>query len=410
MVEPLYGIVHFTRRQAGSDHHQSTDMDHDNSDEIEQMRLETSKLVDDLLAHEPAFHRTNQVPDEVDAAFRRLGYYGMRIPEEFGGTALGMRATVGVVRELGRLPPQFWPFLRVALGPSSKSLVRHGSAAQKQRWLPAMAAGECGVAFVLTESEAGSDLAAMRTRAVRAPGGYVLNGAKTYISNADKAGLFVVFAKTDPAASLKASLSTFLVAAGHPGMAIGPAMPTMGATLNGLFEVTFTDCFLPHEALLGEEGHGFAYAMESLNEGRLNVGAIAVGMGQFALELALDHAKTRIVGGQPLAANQAVQHMLTNAAMELHAGWMMVQDAARRLDAGTDASASSAMVKIFCSEAAGRAADMAVQLFGASGYSRGFQVERLYRDVRVLRIYEGASEILRNVVAKKLLSDGCRYL
>jgi acyl-CoA dehydrogenase len=380
-------------------------------DEIAQMRAETRKLVDRLLAHEPTFTRSNQVSCEVDAAFRELGYYGMRIPEEFGGTGLGMLPTVNVVRELGRLPPQFWPFLRVALGPSSKSIVRHGTPEQQKRWLPAMAAGECGVAFVLTESEAGSDLAAMQTRAVKKSEGYVINGAKTYISNADKAGLFVLFAKTSPHAGLKEAVSAFLVPAGQRGMKIGPPMPTMGTTLDGLFEVAFEDCLVPADALLGKEGSGLRYAMESLNEGRLNVGAISVGMGSFALELALEHARTRQVAGrQLLASQQAVQHMLANAAMELHAGWTMVLDAARRHDNGEDASALSAMVKVFCSEAAGRAADMAVQLLGASGYSRGFQVERIYRDVRVLRIYEGASEVLRNTIAKKLLAEGAEAL
>jgi acyl-CoA dehydrogenase len=373
-------------------------------DDIEQMRDATRKLVDDLLAHEPAFQRTNSVAPEVDAAFRRLGYYGMRVPEQYGGSALGMLATVAVVSELGRLPPQFWSFLRVALGPSSKTLVQHGTPEQKDRWLPAIVAGKCGVAFVLTEPEAGSDLAAMRTRAERVAGGYRLDGAKTYISNADRADLFVVFARTSSEARLKGGLSTFLVEPGQAGMTVGPPMPTMGTTLNGLFEVRFDDAFVAESNRLGEEGKGFEHAMESLNEGRLNVGAIAVGMGRFALELAIDHARTRIAFGQPIASNQAVQHMLANAAMELHAAWLMLLDAARAIDEGAEASASSAMVKVFCSEAAGRAVDMAVQLFGAAGYSRGVPVERLYRDVRVLRIYEGASEVLRNVVARKLLA------
>jgi len=262
------------------------------------------------------------------------------------------------------------------------------------------------VSFVLTESEAGSDLSAMRTRAVKVDGGYVVQGAKTYISNADTADLFVVFAKTDSSLKLKGGVSAFLLPKSQPGMSVGPAMPTMGTTVNGLFEIAFSDCFVPDDALLGEVGKGFDYAMESLNEGRLNVGAIAVGMGTFALDLAIEHAKTRTVFGKALSSNQAVQHMLANAAMELHAGWLMILDAARRLDDGVDVSAACAMIKVFCSEAAGKAADMAVQLFGASGYSRGFQVERIYRDVRVLRIYEGASEVLRNAVAKKLLSAG----
>jgi acyl-CoA dehydrogenase len=370
----------------------------------EQMRTATRTLVNDLLAHEPAFHKTNVVPPEVDEQLRQLGYYGMRIPEAYGGTALGMVPTVAVVSELSRLPPQFWSFLRVALGPSSKALVRHGTERQKRRWLPALASGACGVAFALTEAEAGSDLSAMRMSARRVADGYVLDGTKIYISNADRANLFIVFARTSATARLKGGLSTFLVEAGQPGMRVGPPMPTMGTTLSGLFELSFENCHVPADDLLGEEGKGFEYAMESLNEGRLNVGATAIGMGRFAIELAIDHAKTRMAFGRSLASNQAVQHMLADAAMELHAGWLMVLDAAWRMDAGEDASASSAMVKIYCSEAAGRAVDTALQLFGAAGYSRGVPVERLYRDVRVLRIYEGASEILRNALARKLLS------
>ena len=375
-------------------------------EDIAPLAAETRRLVDGLLVHEPEFVRTNAVPVEVDAALRRLGYYGMRIPEAFGGTGLGMLATVSVVRELGRLPPQFWPFLRVALGPSSKTIVQHGTPAQQQRWLPAMASGECGVSFALTEAEAGSDLGAMRTCATRSAEGYMIDGAKTYISNADKAALFVVFVRTSAEARLKGAISAFLVPAGQPGMTVGPAMPTMGTTLSGLFEVSFQNCRVPLDSLLGREGDGFDYAMESLNEGRLNVGAVAVGMGKFALDLTLDHVKTRIVSKAPLAANQSVQHMLADAATQLHAGWQMTVDAARRLDAGEDASTISAIVKVFCTEAAGRVIDTAVQLFGAAGYSKGFAVERLYRDVRVLRIYEGASEVLRNAVARRLLADG----
>lgn len=373
-------------------------------DEIEQMRLETKKLVSDLLMYEPEFHKTNVVPPQVQKSFQELGYYGLRIPEEFGGMGLGMLPTVAIVSELGRLPPQFWSFLRVALGPSSKSIVKHGTAEQKDRWLTAMAEGVCGVAFALTEADAGSDVSAMRTQATRVEGGYVLNGTKIYISNADQAKLFVVFARTSTTHRLKGAISAFLVEPNQVGMQIGPPMPTTGTTLNGLFELSFNDCLLPTSSLLGEEGQGFNYAMESLNEGRLNVGAIATAMGQFAIELAVEHVKTRVAFGQPIASNQAVQHMLANAAIELHAARLMLFDAARRTDAGEDASALSAMVKIYCSEVAGRAVDTAVQLFGAAGYTRGVPVERLYRDVRVLRIYEGASEILRNVVAKKVLS------
>ncbi len=366
------------------------------SDDVEQMRRETARLVDDLMQHEQEFQATNVVPAAVDQSFKDLGYYGLRVPEAFGGSGLSMLPTVAIVSEL-----------RVALGPASSTLVHHGNQRQQDTWLPRVAQGDCGVAFALTEPEAGSDLSSMRTKAVRTHGGYLLNGSKTFISNADKAGLFVVFARTNADAKLREGISAFLVPAGHQGMKVGPPMPNMGTTVNGLFEVFFDDCMLPDDALLGEEGKGFSYAMESLNEGRINVGAIAVSMGRYAVDLAIAHTNTRISFGAPLSENQAIRHMLANAAMELHAGWLMVLDAATRLDTRAEAGVQSAMVKVYCSEVAGRAIDTAVQLFGASGYTRGFAVERLYRDVRVLRIYEGASEILRNLVGRKLLDSGC---
>lgn len=373
-------------------------------DEIDQLRSAAQRVVTHLLLLEPEFHRTGIVPAEVGCTFAELGYFGMRLPATYGGSELGMLATVVVVQELGRLPPQFWPFLRVALGPSTKALVRHGTETQKQRWLPSIGAGQCGVAFVLTEPDAGSDLSAMRTRAKRSGDGYLISGSKTYISNADRADLFVVFARTNPEARLKGAISAFLVERGAAGMTIGPPMPTMGTTLTGLFEVQFDECRVPASSLLGEEGRGFEYAMESLNEGRLNVGAIALGMAGLAFDLAQQHTKTRVAFGQPIASNQVVQHMLVDASMELHAGRLMLLDAAQAIDAGAESGTEAAMAKIFCSEAAGRIIDTAVQLFGAAGYCRGSPIERLYRDVRVLRIYEGASEILRNTVARKILS------
>jgi len=374
-------------------------------EQIEELRSATAKIVDDLLEHELEFHRTNVVPAQVEQVLREVGFYSLRIPEEYGGSAVGMLASAAVNMELGRLPPQFWPYLRVAFGPTTKALVLHGSTAQKERWLPAIGSGECGVSFVLTEPEAGSDLAAMKTRAERVDGGYRLNGSKTYISNAANADLFLVFARTDPEKRLKGGISTFLIPSGRKGLTVSPPMPTMGSTLHGLYEVHFEDCFVPAEDLLGTEGDGFLYAMESLNEGRLNVGAIAIAMGQMAVDLTIEHTKERVVQGKPLAINQVVQHMIVNAQIDLHAGRLMLLDAARNIDAGVDASAAAAMVKIFCTEAASRAIDTAVQLFGAAGLIRGVQVERLYRDIRSLRIYEGASEVLRNFVGRKLFSS-----
>jgi acyl-CoA dehydrogenase len=317
---------------------------------------------------------------------------------------LGVFATAVIQCELGRLPPQFWGALRVLMGPGSKAIVAHGTAAQRAKWLPRIAQGECTVAFALTESEAGSDVAGMTTKAERRQDGYLLNGRKSLISNAQRADVLMVFAYTDRSAGLK-GISAFLMEPDTPGFQVMSVIPTMGASLGGLTEIAFDDCRLPHDSLIGEEGMGFRYAMESLNEGRLNVGATAIGMGNLALEQSVGYAKQRIAFGKPIADFQSIQHMLADMAVDMHAAQQMLHEAAWLMDQGRGSAAKCSMVKLFCSEAAFRTADRAVQIHGGAGYCRGVVVERIFRDSRALRIYEGTSEIQRNLIAKALLRE-----
>jgi acyl-CoA dehydrogenase len=290
------------------------------------------------------------------------------------------------------------------MGPGAKAIVAHGTEAQRQKWLPLIARGECTVAFALTEPEAGSDVSRMMTRAERAADGYVINGAKSLISNAQRADVLMVFAYTDRPAGL-AGISAFLVEPDTPGFRVTGVIPTLGASLGGLAEIAFENCRVPRESVIGEEGMGFRYAMESLNEGRLNVGATGVGMGDLALEQSVRYAKQRIAFGGPIAELQAIQHMLADMAVDMHAARQLLYEAAWHVDQGRASAAKCSIVKLFCAEAAFRTADRAVQIHGGAGYCRGVVVERIFRDSRALRIYEGTSEIQRNLIAKALLRD-----
>lgn len=379
-------------------------MDFNLPPEAAEMQAATRKVVDELLKLEPRYHETGAVPDAVEGALRQMGFYGMAIPEEFGGNPLDRITSTAIQLELGRLPPQFWPFVRSALGPGVHIIVDHGSDDIKRRWLPGIAAGTSRNCIAITEPHAGSDAARMATTAVRDGDHYVLNGSKTFISNANHCQSITVLASTDRSKG-KHGISAFLLdTAQSPGYAVTRTMPTMGWMDDSLCEISFTDCRVPATHLLGQEGKGLSYAMAGLNEGRLNVGCQALGPATIALEQTIEHARTRVTFGQALAEHQAIQHMIADMAMDLHAARMVLWEAVWRAARGEDARLKASMVKVICTEAACRIADKALQIFGGSGYCRGTVVERVYRDLRVLRIYEGASEIHRNMIARQLLA------
>ncbi|MEO8297105.1 MAG: acyl-CoA dehydrogenase family protein [Burkholderiales bacterium] len=377
-------------------------MDFNLSEQAESMRRATRELVDDLLKYEPEFHATGVVPPAVDQALMKGGYYGLTISEEYGGINCEKVTSGAIQLEIARMPPQFWPLIRSSAGPTPHAIQAHGSEAQKRRWLPEIAAGTKRVSVAITEPGGGSDVVAMRSNAVRKGDRWVINGTKTYISNANKADVIGVFAYTDRSKG-RDGISMFLVDAGTKGLRISPPMQTMGWMVDGLFELSFEDCEIPIENLVGEEGKGFYYALDGLNEARLNVGCQAIGGGDIALEHALQYAKDRVTFGVPLGSHQAVQHMLADMAIDQHAARQVLMEAFWRYERGEDVRLKSSIVKVFCTEAANRTADRAVQIFGGAGYIRGMVAERVYRDLRVLRIYEGASEIHRNMIAKQLL-------
>ncbi|NLY64260.1 MAG: acyl-CoA dehydrogenase [Alcaligenaceae bacterium] len=371
------------------------------SDDIA-MQQSTRDVVNELLKHEPNFHETNEIPAVIDETLSNMGYYGLSIPQEYGGLEIDKVTGALVQLELARLPPQFWAPIRSALGPTPHVLVNHGSKEQKEKWLPEIASGHKKVAFALTEPDAGSDVTAMHTTAVKKEDRWVLNGTKIFITNANIADIIIVFAKTD-ASQGRNGISAFIVEPSTPGFSLGKPMKTMGWMVEGLFEISFDNCEIPLQNLLGEENKGFYYALEGLSEARVNVGCQALGGGDIALEHAIQYAKDRVTFGVPLASHQVIQHKLADMSMEQHVARLLLLEAAWGLQNNKDIRLQSSYVKVFCTETAHKTADSALQIFGGSGYMKGMVVERVYRDIRVLRIYEGASEIQRNMIAKQIL-------
>ncbi|MEU6116627.1 acyl-CoA dehydrogenase family protein [Streptomyces sp. NPDC047117] len=358
----------------------------------------------EVVPREDEIERTDDVPDELRRAAADMGLFGWSLPEEYGGLGLDMRQDVRLAFELGWTTPAFRSLMGTNNGIAGKALVNSGTEEQKKRWLPALASGTAIASFALTEDGAGSDPSGLRTRAVRDGEGWVLTGAKRFITNADVADLLVVFARTDPDAAPNKGISAFLVETGTPGVRIGPPDDKMGQRGAHTAEVSFDDVRLPGSALLGErENAGFGAAMASLTRGRLHIAALCVGLASRALDEAVRYAATAHQGGAAISRFQLVQELLADSYAELHAGRSMVLTAADDFDAGTDTRLGPSSAKLFCSEMVCRVADRAVQVHGGTGYMRGTTAERLYRDARLFRIYEGTSEIQKLIIGKQLL-------
>jgi len=346
------------------------------------------------------------VPDEIREELRELGLFGYALPEEYGGLALTMEEEVQLAFELGQTSPAFRSLLGTNNGIGGQGLVMDGTEEQKQRYLPRLAAGEIIGAFALTEPEAGSDAASIRTSARRDGDGYVLNGTKRYITNAPEAGLFTVFARTDPKTTGAKGVSAFLVEAGTPGLSLGKLDKKMGQRGAHTCDVIFEDCRVPAAALLGGiEGQGFKTAMKTLDRGRLHIAAVSVGVAERLIRDSLNYAMERKQFGKPIAEFQLVQAMLADSRTEAYAARSMVMDAARRRDGGQNVNMLAGCCKLFATEMVGRVADRAVQIHGGAGYVSDYAVERFYRDVRLFRLYEGTSQIQQLVIARNMIRE-----
>jgi acyl-CoA dehydrogenase len=324
---------------------------------------------------------------------RELGLFGLTIPQAYGGMGLTMSEEVKVAFELGRTSPAFRSVFGTNIGIGAQGLVMDGTEEQKQRFLPQLASGDLIGSFALTEPGAGSDAASLRTAARRDGDGYVLNGTKRYITNAHVAGLFTVFARTDPESRGAGGISAFLVPRDTPGLALGTPERKMGQRGAQVCDVIFDDCRVPASALVGEhEGEGFKTAMKTLDRGRIHIAAVSVAMAERLIEMALAYAMEREQFGRPIAEFQLVQAMLADSRTEAYAARCMVEETARRRDAGVDVSTEASCCKYYCTEMVGRVADRAVQIHGGAGYIADYGVERFYRDVRLFRIYDPAAD------------------
>jgi len=356
-----------------------------------------------LVPLEDAVAEADAIPDAVVAEMRAMGLFGLTIPVDYGGLGLGMEDEVRVAFELGWTSPAFRTTFATNIGIGAHGLVMDGTEAQKRRYLPRMAAGEVIAAFALTEPGAGSDAAGLTARARREGDAYVLNGTKRYITNAPHAGLFTVFARTDPATRGAEGVSAFLIDAPTQGLSVGRPDRKMGQQGAHTADVILKDCRVPADALLGgTEGRGFATAMRVLDRGRLHIAAVCVGAARRLIADSLAYAAERRQFGRPIADFQLVQAMLADSEAEVYAAECMVLDAARRRDAGADVTLPAACSKLFASEMVGRVADRAVQIHGGAGYMAEYGIERFFRDVRLFRIFEGTTQIMQLVIAREM--------
>ncbi|MBW3618468.1 MAG: acyl-CoA dehydrogenase family protein [Proteobacteria bacterium] len=345
------------------------------------------------------------IPDALVDEMRELGLFGLSVPEAYGGLGLGMEDECLVALELGRTSPAFRSAFGTNVGIGSQGLIMHGTPEQKARWLPGIACGEIVTSFALTEPEAGSDSASVQTRARLDGDGYVLNGSKRYITNADKAHLFTVMARTGDAPGAK-GVSAFLVPRDSPGLSVGKPERKMGQHGAHVCDVIFEDVRVPAENRLGEEGQGFKIAMQVLDRGRLHISAVCVGLAERLIADCVAYAQERRQFGSAIADLQLVQAMIADSKTEALAARALALETARRRDAGENVTLEAASSKLFASEMVGRVADRAVQIHGGAGYMTEYGVERFYRDVRLFRIYEGSSQIQQLVIARETLKRG----
>ena len=360
----------------------------------------------ELIPTEAQVAEQNDIPTELIAKMAELGLFGLSIPTSYGGLGLTMEEECLVALELGRASPAFRTVVGTNIGIGSQGLIMDGRPDQKDYWLPRLASGDVISSFALTEPDAGSDAGSIRTSAVRDGDYYRLNGTKRFITNADKAGLFTVMARTDPDSQGSRGVSAFLVPAQTPGITIGIPEKKMGQHGTHVCDVVLNDAEIPASALLGtEEGKGFITAMKVLERGRLHISAVCVGIADRLIDESTRYAAQRKQFGQAIGEFQLVQGMLADMKTEWYAGRSMVIDAARKKDLDVTVATESSCCKYFCSEMVGRVADHAVQIFGGAGYIADYGIERFYRDVRIFRLYEGTSQIQQLIIARNMLRE-----
>ncbi|AOB31407.1 acyl-CoA dehydrogenase [Bordetella sp. H567] len=367
-------------------------------------------VLERLMPAEDAVEEQDEVPADIVSDMKELGLFGLSIPEEYGGIGLTMAQECEVAYELGHTALAFRSVVGTNIGIGSQGILMDGTAQQKAEYLPRIASGELIVSFALTEPDAGSDAASIKTRGARDGDDYLLNGTKRFITNAPRAGAFTLMARTEGPGA--AGITAFIVPAGLPGLTLGKPDRKMGQRGTKTCDVNLDNVRVPAANIIGgEPGKGFKTAMKVLDRGRLHISAVACGMAARILRESVAYAQQRKQFGQRIGDFQLVQAMLADSQAEMLAAWSLVQSVARRYDAkpfgATDPEVSmqAACAKLFSTEMVGRVADRGVQIHGGAGYINEYKVERFYRDVRLLRLYEGTTQIQQLVIGKQLMKQ-----
>jgi acyl-CoA dehydrogenase len=361
-----------------------------------------------LMPAEDVVEESDEVPADIIDDMRTMGLFGLSIPEAYGGIGLSLAQEVEVAYVLGHAALAFRSVVGTNVGIGSQGILMDGTPEQKAAWLPRIASGELIVSFALTEPDAGSDAASLQTRGVRQGDEYLLTGTKRYITNAPRAGAFTLMARTDGPGA--AGISAFIVPADLPGLSLGRPDRKMGQRGTQICDVRLDGVRVPAANIIGGvPGRGFRTAMGVLDRGRLHISAVACGMADRILHESVGYARERRQFGQRIGDFQLIQAMLADSQAELLAAWSLVQAAARRYDArpagarDPELTMQAACAKMFATEMAGRVADRGVQIHGGAGYLKEYKVERFYRDVRLLRLYEGTTQIQQLIIGRQLV-------
>jgi len=381
-------------------------MDFEIPENIRLMRDTVRRFVkNDLEPLSQQVDETGTIPEAVVQKMRDLGLFGLAIPEEYGGMGLSTLGECVLSEEMGRVNAAFRSRFGTNNGIGSQGIMIDGTPLQKDKYLPRIATGEWTAAFALTEPNAGSDAANIQTKAEKRGDLYLLNGLKHFITNGDIADVVTVMAVTDKTKGPR-GVTAFIVEKTFPGYAIGKIDRKMGIHGNNTSEIVFEDCQVPAANIIGgEEGKGFVTAMKVLEKGRITIAAVCVGTAQLCLDMSIAHSKQRVQFGKPISANQAIQWMLADMAISVYAGRQMLHHTAWCRDQKQKVTQQAAMVKVYCTEMVNRVADSALQIHGGMGYMKECPIERIYRDMRLFRIFEGTSEVQRMVIARELLKD-----
>lgn len=360
-------------------------------------------VVERLIPNEEAVAEADAIPETLITEMKDLGLFGLSIPENYGGLGLNTEEEMLLIFELGRAAPAFRSLFATNVGIGSQGIVIDGSDQQKDKYLSRLASGKLIGSFALTEPDVGSDASAVRTNARKEGDHYILNGTKRFITNAPVAGLFTVMARTNPQEKGARGVSAFAVEAGIPGLSTGKPEKKMGQQGAHVCDVIFENCRIPKDALIGNiEGVGFKTAMKVLDKGRLHIAAACVGLAERIIDDMMDYAVQRKQFGRPISDFQMLQSMFADSKAECYAARCMVEDAARRRDAGQDVSTEASCAKMYASEMVGRVADRNVQVHGGNGYIREYRAEQLFRDARLFRIYEGTTQIQQGIIARAM--------